>query len=57
MGRNLSTVYEGIKDAGWPRIRYDASRLPSGIYIYRISAEGLERGGRFHDVGKMVLLK
>jgi hypothetical protein len=57
MGQRIEIVYEGIRQAGWPRIRYDASNLSSGVYLYRITAEGLERGGKFHDVGKMVLLK
>jgi len=38
-------------------IRYNASALASGMYFYRISAEGQERNGRFTDVGKMLLLK
>jgi hypothetical protein len=27
------------------------------VYFYRITAEGLERGGEFQDTGKMLLLK
>ena len=57
MGRNLGTIYEGIKEAGWPKVRYNASKLVSGVYFYRITAEGLETGGEFKDVGKMLLLK
>lgn len=56
-GRNLGTIYEGIKEAGWTQVRYNASRLASGVYFYRIAAEGLERGGKYNDVGKMLLLK
>ena len=36
---------------------YELRTLPSGVYIYHITAEGLERGGKFQDAGKMVLLK
>ncbi|MFH1736113.1 MAG: N-acetylmuramoyl-L-alanine amidase [bacterium] len=56
-GRNLGRVFEGIKNAGKAEIRYNASTLASGVYFYRITAEGLERDGSYSDVGKMVLLK
>ena len=56
-GQRIGFPYENVYNAGWPRIRWNASRLPSGVYFYRITAEGLERGGKFHDVGKMLLLK
>ncbi|TKJ37989.1 hypothetical protein CEE37_13595 [candidate division LCP-89 bacterium B3_LCP] len=56
-GRNLGTIYEGIKEAGWPKVHYNAAHLASGMYFYKITAEGLERGGNFVDAGKMLLLK
>jgi len=56
-GQNLGKIYEGIENAGWSKIRYNASRLASGVYFYKIMAVGLERGGKFTDVGKMLLLK
>ena len=56
-GQSLGILYDRVENAGWPKVRYDASELPSGMYFYRIQAEGLERGGRFEDVGKMLVLK
>jgi subtilisin family serine protease len=56
-GRNLGTVYEDIKEAGWTQIRYDALRLASGVYFYRVIAEGQEQVRTYQDVGKMLLLK
>ena len=56
-GQRLGLPYERIYDPGWPKIRWSASKLPSGVYFYRITAEGLEKGGKFTDVGKMLLLK
>jgi len=56
-GQRLGVPYERIYDSGWPKIRWNASKLPSGVYFCRITAEGLERGGMFTDVGKMLLLK
>ena len=56
-GQLVGTVFEGIENAGWPKIQYSASNLSSGVYFILINAEGLERGGKFTDVGKMLLLK
>ena len=56
-GRKVNTLFKGTKEAGWTELRLNASGLSSGIYFYRITADGLERGGKFTDVGKMVLLK
>ncbi|MBU1652747.1 T9SS type A sorting domain-containing protein [bacterium] len=56
-GQLVSRLFNGVQNAGHAQIRYNASRLPSGMYFYRVTAEGLERGGRYSDVGKMLLLK
>ncbi|HEX7342701.1 MAG TPA: T9SS type A sorting domain-containing protein, partial [bacterium] len=56
-GQRLGLPFEHTYDAGWPKIRWNAAKLPSGIYFYRITAEGLERGGIFVDAGKMLVLK
>jgi len=56
-GQRLGLPFEHIYDAGWPKIRFNASKLSSGIYFYRITAEGLERGGHYQNAGKMLLLK
>ncbi|HEX7344298.1 MAG TPA: T9SS type A sorting domain-containing protein [bacterium] len=56
-GQLLGLPFEHVYDAGWPKIRWNASKLPSGIYFYRITANGLERGGKFVDAGKMLVLK
>ena len=56
-GQNLGTIYEGIENAGWPKISYDASALSSGIYFCRVIAEGLERSGKFQSTNKILLLK
>ncbi|MBU0518273.1 T9SS type A sorting domain-containing protein, partial [bacterium] len=56
-GRLVWTHNAGVKNAGWPKIHFNASNLASGVYFYRVTATGLERGGRYQDVGKMLLLK
>ena len=37
LGREVDTLIEGIRDAGEHEISWDASGLPSGVYIYRLS--------------------
>jgi hypothetical protein len=56
-GELIWTIDGKVKTAGWHKILFNTSRLSSGVYIYRVTAEGLERGGKYQDVGKMLLLK
>ena len=37
-GRHITTLVDEAKAAGTHRTRFDAGRLPSGVYIYRIEA-------------------
>ncbi len=37
--------------AGWHKVDFDASKLSSGVYIYRLEA------GIFTDAKKMILIK
>ena len=56
-GQKLGVIFEGVQNAGWPKIHYNASGLASGMYFCRVTAKGLERGGQYHRVSKMLLLK
>lgn len=56
-GQCLGVIFEGVQNAGWAKISYNASHLASGIYFYRVAAQGLERGGNFQKTAKMLLLK
>jgi predicted deacetylase len=51
MGRKLTVLADGFYPAGEHSVRFDASTLPSGVYLYRLESNGtvLTR--------KMVLLK
>ncbi len=57
MGQRVISIYDGIQDAGQAKVRFDLPYLTSGVYFYRVEAKGLERGGKFEDCGKMLLLK
>jgi hypothetical protein len=51
LGEKVRTISEGFYKAGYHEVVFDAAKLPSGVYFYRISSE------TFKDVKKMLLLK
>ncbi len=51
LGREIMTLINGYKNAGKYTVDFNASKLASGIYIYRI------KSGDFISTKKMVLLK
>ena len=51
LGREVANLVDEYKNAGSYKVSFDASRLSSGVYIYRIEA------GKFNSVKKMVLMK
>ncbi len=51
LGREVATLVNGEKSAGVHTVSWDASRLSSGIFIYRLKA------GNFNDAKKMILIK
>ncbi|MCX6641592.1 MAG: T9SS type A sorting domain-containing protein [bacterium] len=50
-GRLVVTLVDGWRDAGTHSITFDAAKLASGIYVYRLTADN------FSASGKMVLMK
>lgn len=40
LGREVAVLAEGVYPAGAHSVRFDASTLPSGIYLYRLEAGG-----------------
>jgi hypothetical protein len=51
LGQLVTTVVDEARVAGQHKIRWDASELASGLYIYRLEANG------FVDAKKMVLIR
>ncbi len=51
LGVRVTTLLDGFADAGTHRVKFDGSRLSSGVYLYRL------RAGGFTDTKKMLLLK
>jgi hypothetical protein len=51
LGRILTTLVNQEQKGGWYQLKFEASRYPSGIYFYRLTA------GPFNEIRKMVLIK
>jgi hypothetical protein len=51
LGRELKTLFSGFRTAGTYDVTFDASRLSSGVYYYKLTAEN------FSDSKKMILTK
>ncbi len=51
IGNEITTLVNEFKEAGIHSISFDASELPSGVYIYKMQA------GSFVETKKMILLK
>lgn len=51
LGQKVATPVAGILTAGYHELSFDASKLPSGVYFYRLDS------GKDSDVKKMMLLK
>lgn len=50
-GEEVAVLADGVRQPGTYRARFDGSGLPSGVYVYRMTA------GTFSAAGKMVLMK
>ncbi len=51
LGEEIKVLFQGYKTAGYYKVEFNASDLPSGIYFYRIQT------GNFVSTKKMILLK
>lgn len=51
LGEKVATLYQGYQKAGSYNFSFDASALSSGVYLYRLQANG------FSETKKMILMK
>jgi hypothetical protein len=40
LGSEVATIHDGMLEAGAHSVQFDASKLRSGVYMYRLQAEG-----------------
>ena len=50
-GQRVAGLINGHKSAGWHRVTFDATALSSGIYLYRLTADG------YTQTRKMLLIR
>jgi hypothetical protein len=51
LGEEIATLVNGNVEAGWHQVQWNADRLSSGVYFYRLQA------GKFVENRKMILLR
>ena len=51
LGREVATLVNDVEEPGYKSVQFDASRLSSGVYFYRLQA------GDFAQTMKLVLMK
>lgn len=51
LGREIAVLVDGMEEAGYRSVQWNASNVPTGIYFYRI------RTGNFFETKKVVLMK
>jgi len=56
LGQEVTTLLNGNMAAGTHNVTFDASRLSSGVYLYKIEAKGVD-GNNFTSIKKMILTK
>ena len=56
LGQEVVTLVNGQLAAGSQKVSFNASSLNSGVYFYRIDADGID-GQKFSSVKKMILTK
>ena len=57
LGELITTLVDETNNAGVHTIKWNASNLASGLYLYRISAESISDSKKFSSVKKMLLIK
>lgn len=51
IGREVASLMNGKQNAGSPTVNFDASKLPSGAYFYRLTA------ATYSAIKKMIIVK
>ena len=57
LGEKVGELLNMEQEAGNYRVEFNGRDLPSGIYFYRLKADGIRTGKQYNAIKKMVLLK
>ncbi len=58
LGRKVAALLEGVRSAGYHSVTFDGTQLPSGMYIYKVTAAPLDGSQNpFVATRKMILAK
>jgi hypothetical protein len=57
LGAEIATLVDGMQDAGYKAIQWDASSMTSGIYFYTLTIVGQDGILSYGNVKKLVLVK
>ena len=57
LGREVTTLLNEDRPAGYHDARWDASNTASGVYFYRIDARPLNNSQNFQQVKKLMVMK
>jgi len=57
LGREVATLVNEDRPAGYHEVRWIASNTASGVYFYRMEAQPLNGGHRFQSVKRLMVLK
>jgi hypothetical protein len=56
LGQEVTTLLSKSLNAGNHKVNFDASSLNSGVYLYKIEAQGVD-GSNYSSIKKMILTK
>jgi len=56
LGQEIALLLNSPASAGEHRVKFNASELPGGVYLYKLNASGIN-GSTFTSVKKMLLMK
>lgn len=59
LGREIATLVSRVEEPGYKSVTFDASKLSSGVYYYRLVANAIPSGqsGNYFETKKLLLLR